>query len=438
MGSVYQQQQCGLNVQSVGKDVAEEIKKYFASHGSKYVGFCTVATSTNANMPAVLRCPRPTQKYHCGKYYQENFGPQGKTPIAVKVLECALATEHSVYKAYKAKEDKLWSETVPKLVIAHPKLKIYLPPNYQNNHQDLYDPLVVGVSSELFAELDADSKKLKLDKKIVMSWEPSIDGVDVPTLATNMGSALKGQMTTIPKDSLKSKLGGVNPPDPAGKLSPNKMGGKVAIDSGKAAKSPAPQGLGQKPQAMGAQAPTGIGPGLGAAPTKPMSGGMPSGFGAPTLKPGASPLQATAKPALPKPQLAIVGVQAKIEPGCQSPQPAFTATVILRNSGGTLVAGRGTVYVRETGGANLKSAAIRLPGIGAGQSANVPIPATAPNPYSTLAGPHQVGVYLNPLPGSGAASFDKPIAPHLFIVNFPPGHCHSGATRAAPAVPARR
>jgi hypothetical protein len=295
MGSVYQQQQCGLNVQSIGYEVALQIKAYFASKGSTHD--CPIVKSTSTNAPTVLDCHRPAQLYHCNKYYDSYLGPKGSTPIPVKVLECKL----TVSSDYQAKEDKLWKQTVPALIKTHPMLTNSVPPDYQK----LFDPLVVGVSADLYSELDADAKKYELDKKTVMSWEPSIDGVEVPTLAANMGSALMNQMNTIPVDSIKNKLGGVNPPDPAGKLSV----GKMAIESGSLTTVPAPQALENAKDKAGGQSAkpaaganlaakplgaAGVLPGAAGAPTKTLSGELPPGFGAAGSKLGSGQAQAVA------------------------------------------------------------------------------------------------------------------------------------------------
>lgn len=138
-----------------------------------------------------------------------------------------------------------------------------------------------------------------------------------------------------------------------------------------------------------------------------------------------------------KPNLSVTGAQAKIEANCQPPQPAMTVTVTIKNNGGALPANKGSVFVKETGGANLSSAGIRegipLPAIGAGQTQSVDIPAITLQPYSSLAGVHQVQVILNPQQSEGGQlSFNQPAArPYVFPVTFPPGHCKP-AQRQAP------
>lgn len=222
MGSVYQQQQCGINAQSVGKDVAQEIKNYFASKKSSYP--CSIES---ANVPVGLRCSRPTQQYHCNKYYQEHFGPKGTTPIPVKVTECALTKDG----AYQTKENKFWDEKIPPLKKAHPNLEPY-------TTQKGYDPLMVIVPPKLYGELEADAKQYGLDMQIVLSTEPGIDGANVATLGSNLGSVLKDQMKTVPVAVIKDKLGGVNPPDPAGKKSLTIIGNQAAVGPGALAAAP--------------------------------------------------------------------------------------------------------------------------------------------------------------------------------------------------------
>jgi hypothetical protein len=147
-----------------------------------------------------------------------------------------------------------------------------------------------------------------------------------------------------------------------------------------------------------------------------------------TATPSRALLQATARP-----KITISGVQTKIEPNCQSPRPAFTAAITIANTGGPLPASKGTVYLKEIGGANLYSAGIQLLAIGAGQVQVVHVAATTLSPYSALPGSHQIGVHLNPLVEAGGASFDVSTVPYLFGVNFPAGHCDSRVTQPAPA-----
>jgi hypothetical protein len=134
---------------------------------------------------------------------------------------------------------------------------------------------------------------------------------------------------------------------------------------------------------------------------------------------------------LAKPNLSVTGARVKIEPNCQSPQPAMTAMVTIKNSGGPLPVNKGTVFVKELGGTNLSSAGIQLPAIGAGQTQTVPVPVITSQPYSSLPGSHQMQVTLNPLSEAGQLSFSKPADPYKFQAIFPSGHCKS-TTRQQP------
>jgi hypothetical protein len=124
-----------------------------------------------------------------------------------------------------------------------------------------------------------------------------------------------------------------------------------------------------------------------------------------------------------KPNLSVTDVQVKIEPNCQAPQPAMTAIVTIKNTGGALPANKGTIFVKEQGGTNLGSAGIQIPAIGAGQTQTVNIPAITSQPYSSLAGAHQVQVILNPQSEGGQLSFNKPADPYVFSATFPSGYC---------------
>ncbi|HKQ29729.1 MAG TPA: hypothetical protein VJS66_00445 [Burkholderiales bacterium] len=143
-----------------------------------------------------------------------------------------------------------------------------------------------------------------------------------------------------------------------------------------------------------------------------------------------------AVPAPPIPQLAVLSLQTKIEPNCQSPQPALTASVNIKNSGGSMTVNRGTITLKEIAGDNLSSAVVPLPAIGAGQTQIVSISAMTPQPYATLAGVHQIEVVLAPQDTAGQPSFIKPAMPYQFAVTFPAGHC-AAPQRAQPEAPAR-
>lgn len=147
--------------------------------------------------------------------------------------------------------------------------------------------------------------------------------------------------------------------------------------------------------------------------------------------------------ALNKPNLSVTGVQVKIEPNCQSPQPAMTAMVTIKNSGGPLSANKGNVFIKEQGGANLGSAGIPIPAIGAGQTQTVNIPAITSQPYSSLEGSHPIQVILNPQSDGDQFSFNKPADPYMFWARFPNGHCRATPgqqpqAQPRPAQPKRR
>lgn len=74
-------------------------------------------------------------------------------------------------------------------------------------------------------------------------------------------------------------------------------------------------------------------------------------------------------------------------------------------------------------GANLNSAGIGIPAIGVGQAHSFNIPAIGLQDYSSLPGPHQLQMLINPLSGNGQPSFDVPAPAYVPTVDFPPGHC---------------
>jgi hypothetical protein len=202
LASVYQQKQCGLAA-SASAQIAEEVQAYFIAKGSHIK--CAIEPAAGAKL-ATLRCTRPTQQHHCNLYYDNQYGSQkGKTPLEKKVLDCALSED----RAYFTKREKLWKQTVPALVASHPALKQY-------TQQPGIDPLLLGVSSALYSEMQADAKKLGLETKTVMTWDPSIDGLALPTLASNVGIKIKESLDTAPASAFGAPTrDGVNPPDPA-------------------------------------------------------------------------------------------------------------------------------------------------------------------------------------------------------------------------------
>lgn len=134
---------------------------------------------------------------------------------------------------------------------------------------------------------------------------------------------------------------------------------------------------------------------------------------------------------LPRPKLAISAAQAHIQQNCQSPQPALIVHVKITNTGGPLAAGKGHVFVKETGGTNLSSGGVAIPAIPANDYRGVAIPAITLGPYSALAGNHQLAVHMNTvISDGGKESFDKPATPYLLTASFPAGHC--GATTKQP------
>jgi hypothetical protein len=135
---------------------------------------------------------------------------------------------------------------------------------------------------------------------------------------------------------------------------------------------------------------------------------------------------------VPVPNLAVVSVLPQVQNNCQNPQPAFIAQVSIKNSGGPLPGGKGTLFVKETGGANLGSAGIQLPPFRSNETKQIAVPAITTIPYAQLPGRHQVQVILNPLNEGGKESFDKPAAPFRFSVAFPAGFCQP-QQRLAPA-----
>lgn len=185
-----------------------------------------------------------------------------------------------------------------------------------------------------------------------------------------------------------------------------------ALSSKKAASPPPPPPPAPKPQPK--KEPLTIGDARGA------PGGMKAAPG---------PVAAVAKP-----NLAVVGHEAIIGTNCTPPQPAVTVKLSVRNSGGTLAANKGTVYIKEIGGTtNLGSAGVLLPALPAGETRSVSIPVITSSPYSKLPGTHRLGVHLNPQTQSGQATFNTPASPYPFAVTFPAGYCQQ---RIMPQLPA--
>lgn len=154
------------------------------------------------------------------------------------------------------------------------------------------------------------------------------------------------------------------------------------------------------------------------------------------------PQAVTAIPALvlPRPKLAVSAAQAHVQQNCQSPQPALIVHVKITNTGGPLAAGKGHVYVKETGGTNLSSGGVAIPAIPANDYRGVAIPVITLGPYSALAGNHQLAVHMNTVTSEGKESFEKPATPYLLTASFPAGHCGAatkqpGRLRGLPKAP---
>jgi hypothetical protein len=169
----------------------------------------------------------------------------------------------------------------------------------------------------------------------------------------------------------------------------------------------------------------------------------------------AAPGSVKASPVLvaeaPKPNINVVGHRANIEPNCQSPKPAMTVKLTIRNAGGPLPANKGAVYVKEFGGAGLGSGGVSLPAMSPGQQHTVDLPVISLQPYSSLAGQHSLQVVFTPQVEEGKPAFSHPSRPYLVTASFPADHCKSvprpptgadaparGGLQAAPATPPKR
>ena len=232
LGSVSQQNQCGMNAQYVGGDIAQEIVKYFKSRGSKYADSCEIpkALSTlQSKSPAVLRCHRPTLRYHCDKYYQQHYGAGvGKVPF--KALTCELGAK--LPNDYQAKEDKTWGSMVPALAAKHPAIEPYVKAKGP-------DPLWIVVPPKIYGELETDAKDLGFQFRASIDTEPPIDGMEEPTFVSSLEGVLKDSRNTQPTGGFSTlKTGGVNPPDPTGELST-----RISADTAMAPSAMTPAGL---------------------------------------------------------------------------------------------------------------------------------------------------------------------------------------------------
>ncbi|HEX9627028.1 MAG TPA: hypothetical protein VGA00_08840 [Acidiferrobacterales bacterium] len=415
LGSVGQQAQCAADSTAAGMEAAQKIKAYFKQWGSKIP--CTIVAPGNPTQPVDYRCPRPPQQHSCNKAYDLYYGK-----LPQKLVNCSVQIDPQ-YAALKSQV----AQAVGQLSAKH-KVSLGV---------DSIDPLLVHFQPPLLAALHEDLKdqgfgapSTKPGFDFLLQVPRPVDGVDTPAFVTE----IKVNVPKLaPKENIKDKVVLVQPgdPDPTQKFS---IGGNVLNAPAGAAQQPG--GTGLKPgvaPALSAKSPAlgGVptGPAAGA-PTKPLSGGLPPGFGTPGAKPGSGPVGLAPALGVPPPRLGVVGVRAKIEPNCQAPQPALTAMVTIKNTGGPLSAGKGSVSLKEIGGANLSSAGIHLPAIGAGQTRTVSVAALTLNPYSTLAGTHQIQVFLTPQIAAGQTSFVKPATPYQFTVSFPAGHCGGSPQRA--------
>lgn len=135
-----------------------------------------------------------------------------------------------------------------------------------------------------------------------------------------------------------------------------------------------------------------------------------------------------------KPNIVVVGYQANVEPNCQSPKPAMTVKLTIRNTGGPLSANKGAVYVKEFGGAGLGSGGVSLPEMSPGQQHMVDLPVISLQPYSSLAGSHSLKVVFTPQVEGGKPVFGHPSPPFLVTASFPANHCKSVTRQGSGAV----
>lgn len=228
MGSVAQQAQCGINAQYVGVDIAKEILAYFTSKGSKYAADCDIPkllSSPQSKSPAILRCHRPTLQYHCDKYYQEHYGA-GPDALPLKALSCELGDKRP--DGYQDKEDAIWSSGGMRDVLKakHPVVEPYVA-------QKGYDPLRIVVPSKIFGELAEDAKQIGFALKAIMDAQPSLDGEEEATIASSLEKMLTDAKNTVPAGTFSElNAGGVNPPDPTGKLTVSSSAGAAITGSG--------------------------------------------------------------------------------------------------------------------------------------------------------------------------------------------------------------
>jgi len=150
------------------------------------------------------------------------------------------------------------------------------------------------------------------------------------------------------------------------------------------------------------------------------------GSGKPTMTLGTGTPQTyrQIKPIMPTPALMVTGTSYSIDPACSQPYKILTVTLKLRNSGGPLAAGKGTVFLKEYGGASLSSAGIYLPAFGPNETRTMVLTAgTTKSLMPKLPGNHIVKVILNPQLVGGKPVFLKPATPTGFTVTLPANYC---------------
>jgi hypothetical protein len=129
-------------------------------------------------------------------------------------------------------------------------------------------------------------------------------------------------------------------------------------------------------------------------------------------------------PILPTKSLSIPGAQATIPPTCQGLTSVLTAAITVRSSTLPIGPGKGTISLKETGGANLSSAAVALPAFGSNETKVLQIAVGTSSQYvSALPGQHQLAITLTPALDSGQPAFTKPASPYQLPVTLPSGYC---------------
>jgi hypothetical protein len=215
MGSVGQEDVCGVNVAAMGKEVAERVKQSLLDQGSKG-SYTVIATATGSNNPAKLVCERVPQQNSCNATYQKLFGDYPGKLVSCTVQEKPdyIALRLKVAEAVASLNSGLMSDSAIR------KKSALIPAGEPDFVIDPIDPLIVRAKSEAAYNKVVDQNPsfgfgppstqpgfvFPLFKQYI-----TLDGLDTPAISNEIEPKKPKPQVHI---NIKEKIGPGNSIDP--------------------------------------------------------------------------------------------------------------------------------------------------------------------------------------------------------------------------------